>query len=78
MYGKARTATSETGTCRAQVSTTQKGEGWKTPLGALMFALEKGIYSACVLFIGSAVSKAGGAAPTTAKGGEARIFAARS
>jgi inorganic pyrophosphatase len=38
------------------VSTTQKGEGWKTPLGALMFALEKGIYSACVLFIGSAVA----------------------
>merc|ERR1719183_434332 len=37
------------------VSTKEKGAGWDSPLGALMWALEKGIIVAAVLFIGSAV-----------------------
>jgi inorganic pyrophosphatase len=38
------------------VSTKEQGAGWDSPLGALMLALEKGIYVACALFIGSAVA----------------------
>merc|ERR1719223_1448472 len=33
------------------VSTKEKGDGWNTNLGALMFALEKGMYIANVLFL---------------------------
>merc|ERR1719160_885914 len=36
------------------VSTNQKGEGWNVKLGALMWALEKGMYLAGILFIGAA------------------------
>merc|ERR1719181_1785727 len=37
------------------VSTKEKGAGWDSPLGALMWALEKGIIVAAVLFIVAAV-----------------------
>ena len=50
--------TSETNTRRVQVSTDQKGEGWDSPLSPLMWALEKGILVASVLFVGSAVTHA--------------------
>jgi len=33
------------------VSTKEKGDGWNTDLGALMFALEKGMYIANVIFL---------------------------
>merc|ERR1719352_48456 len=36
------------------VSTNQKGEGWNVKLGALMWALEKGMYLSGILFIGAA------------------------
>ena len=36
------------------VSTNQKGEGWNVKLGALMWALEKGMYLSGFLFIGAA------------------------
>eukprot|EP00931_Biecheleriopsis_adriatica_P064807 TRINITY_DN3949_c0_g1_i5.p1 TRINITY_DN3949_c0_g1~~TRINITY_DN3949_c0_g1_i5.p1 ORF type:complete len:798 (-),score=189.29 TRINITY_DN3949_c0_g1_i5:68-2461(-) len=36
------------------VSTKQEGKGWDVKLGALMWALEKGMYVAAVLFIGGA------------------------
>jgi inorganic pyrophosphatase len=36
------------------VSTKEKGEGWNTDLGSLMFALEKGMYGAGILFVGFA------------------------
>jgi inorganic pyrophosphatase len=37
------------------VSTKEKGEGWNSNLGALMFALEKGMWVAGILFIGASV-----------------------
>jgi inorganic pyrophosphatase len=36
------------------VSTKEKGEGWNANLGVLMFALEKGMYVAGILFMGCA------------------------
>ena len=36
------------------VSTTEKGDGWNTDLASLMWALEKGMYSAGVLFVACA------------------------
>merc|ERR1719473_801320 len=36
------------------VSTKEKGEGWNSNLGALMWALEKGMYVAGILFMGCA------------------------
>merc|ERR550514_2377106 len=36
------------------VSTKEKGEGWNSNLGALMWALEKGMYLAGIVFIGCA------------------------
>jgi K(+)-stimulated pyrophosphate-energized sodium pump len=36
------------------VNTKEKGDGWNTDLGTLMFALEKGLYTAGALFIGCA------------------------
>jgi Na+/H+-translocating membrane pyrophosphatase len=36
------------------VSTNEKGEGWNSNLSSLMFALEKGMYSAGILFVACA------------------------
>jgi inorganic pyrophosphatase len=41
------------------VSTSESGNGWNTNLGALMWALEKGMYTAGVLFVAAAAALCG-------------------